>query len=111
MAGPTPSNGAASGTGFPVRYIQRWHRSPEKGLGDDAAKSPMTAIPAVLDSYIEGLKAHDVNRIAATVSDDLAFVTPARTLNKEQFLAMLRPSTPASRTGITTTTSPSGAGT
>ncbi len=50
----------------------------------------MTGIPTVLYSYIDGLKAHDVNRIAATVSDDLAFVTPARTLNKEQFLAMLR---------------------
>lgn len=50
----------------------------------------MTAIPTVLESYIEGLKAHDVDRIAATVSDDLAFVTPARTLDKRQFLAMLR---------------------
>jgi predicted ester cyclase len=50
----------------------------------------MTGIPAVLHSYIDGLKAHDVDRIAGTVSDDLAFVTPARTLNKEQFLRMLR---------------------
>jgi predicted ester cyclase len=53
-------------------------------------RAPMTAIPTVLESYIEGLKAHDVDRIAATVSDDLAFVTPARTLDKRQFLAMLR---------------------
>ena len=50
----------------------------------------MFTIPAVMQAYIAGLKAHDVDRIAATVSDDLAFVTPARTLNKEQFLAMLR---------------------
>jgi hypothetical protein len=50
----------------------------------------MTGIPAVMDSYIKGLKTHDVDRIAAAVSDDLAFVTPARTLSKEQFLQMLR---------------------
>lgn len=50
----------------------------------------MTEIPPVLDAYIAGLKAHDVDRIAATVSDDVAFVTPARTLDKPRFLAMLR---------------------
>jgi len=46
-------------------------------------------IPAVLVSYMEGLRAHDVVRIAATVADELAFVTEARTLNKEHFLRML----------------------
>jgi predicted ester cyclase len=50
----------------------------------------MTEIPAVMASYIEGLETHDVDRIAGTVSDQLAFVTPARVLNKEQFLEMLR---------------------
>jgi predicted ester cyclase len=61
-------------------------------LGRDLRREedPMIGIPAVLTSYIEGLKAHDVDRIAATVSDDLAFVTPSRTLDKEQFLTMLR---------------------
>jgi predicted ester cyclase len=50
----------------------------------------MNEIPAVLRTYIGGLKAHDVDTIARTVSDDLAFVTPARTLDKDQFLQMLR---------------------
>ena len=50
----------------------------------------MTEIPAVMSSYIRGLETHDVNRIANTVSDQVAFVTPARVLNKEQFLEMLR---------------------
>jgi hypothetical protein len=50
----------------------------------------MTATPEVLNCYIEGLEAYDVDRIADTVSDDLAFVTPARTLGKEEFLQMLR---------------------
>lgn len=47
-------------------------------------------IPPVIGRYIEGLKAHDVDRVAATVADDLAFVTPARTLTKPQFLTFLR---------------------
>jgi NADPH2:quinone reductase len=47
-------------------------------------------IPAVLLDYIEGLKRHDVGRIASAVADDLAFVTPARTLDRAQFLAMLQ---------------------
>src|SRR5581483_11740049 len=38
---------------------------------------------------MEGLRAHDVVRIAATVADEMAFVTAARTLNKEHFLRML----------------------
>lgn len=50
----------------------------------------MAAIPAVLHTYMEGLKAHDVDRIAGTVADDLAFVTPSRTLTRPQFLQMLR---------------------
>jgi SnoaL-like domain len=50
----------------------------------------MTRIPAAMHTYIEGLKAHDVERIASVVADDLDFVTPARILNKEQFLDLLR---------------------
>lgn len=49
----------------------------------------MSASPAVLESYIAGLKAHDVGRVATTVADDLAFVTPVRTMAKPQFLAFL----------------------
>ena len=49
----------------------------------------MTAIAPVIYTYIEGLKSHDVAKIATTVADDLAFVTPARTLTKPQFLAFL----------------------
>ena len=47
-------------------------------------------IPPVLWIYIEGLKAHDVDGIAETVSDDLDFVTPTKTLTRDQFLQMLR---------------------
>jgi hypothetical protein len=47
-------------------------------------------IPPVIGRYIEGLKAHDVDRVAGTVADDLAFVTPPRTMTKPQFLAFLR---------------------
>ena len=47
-------------------------------------------IPPVIGRYMEGLKAHDVDLVAGTVADDLAFVTPARTMAKPQFLAFLR---------------------
>jgi len=50
----------------------------------------MNQIPVALCSYMEGLKTHDVDRIAGTVSDELAFVTAMATLNKVQFLQMLR---------------------
>jgi predicted ester cyclase len=46
--------------------------------------------PAVLRVYIDGLKTHDVDKIAVTVADELAFVTPTRILDKQQFLSMLR---------------------
>jgi predicted ester cyclase len=49
-----------------------------------------TEIPPVIRAYMDGLKSHDVDRIAETVSDDLAFVTPTKTLTKDQFLQMLR---------------------
>jgi predicted ester cyclase len=49
----------------------------------------MPAIPPVLLAYIDGLKAHDVPKVADTVSDDLEFVSANRTLGKPQFLKML----------------------
>jgi len=50
----------------------------------------MKAIPRVLLAYIEGLKGHDVKKIAGTVADDLRFITPATTVGKERFLNFLR---------------------
>lgn len=50
----------------------------------------MNAVPECLLTYMQGLHCHDVERIAGTVADDLAFVTPTATLNKNQFLQMLR---------------------
>jgi predicted ester cyclase len=50
----------------------------------------MPEFPPILAAYIAGLKKHDVDAIAKTVSDDLAFITPARTLTRDQFLEMLR---------------------
>jgi predicted ester cyclase len=50
----------------------------------------MNEVPAVLRSYMGGLKTHDVDRIAGTVAADLAFVTATAILNKGQFLQMLR---------------------
>jgi len=49
----------------------------------------MLPIPPVFDTYVEGLKSHDVAKIATTVSDDLAFVSATRTLTKPEFLEMI----------------------
>jgi predicted ester cyclase len=50
----------------------------------------MKTIPSVLLEYIAGLKAHDVDQIAATVAEDLRFITPTSTKDKGQFLSFLR---------------------
>ncbi len=50
----------------------------------------MSGLPPVMRRYIEGLKARDVDAIARTVSEDLAFVGATRTLTKPRFLEMLR---------------------
>jgi predicted ester cyclase len=50
----------------------------------------METIPSVLFAYINGLKSHDVPKIAVAVADDLRFITPAATADKERFLSFLR---------------------
>ncbi|MDA1052916.1 MAG: ester cyclase [Planctomycetota bacterium] len=50
----------------------------------------MDDVPPVLQSYINALKTHDVRMVASAVSEDLAFVSLGRTLNKSRFLDMLR---------------------
>ena len=47
-------------------------------------------VPPVIWTYIDGLTRHDIAQIAETVAGDVAFVSPSRTLNKDQFLDMLR---------------------
>jgi predicted ester cyclase len=47
-------------------------------------------IPPVLLAYIAGLKAHDVEKIAATVAEELRFITRASTADKGRFLSFLR---------------------
>jgi predicted ester cyclase len=54
------------------------------------AEDLMTNVPIALRRYIEGLKSHDVDEVASTVSEDLAFVSSGRMLSKLQFLDMLR---------------------
>ena len=46
-------------------------------------------IPTSLNSYIAGLKAHDLGSIASTFADTIVFVTPAKTMYKEEILAFL----------------------
>lgn len=50
---------------------------------------PEDALPEPLARYVEGLKAHDLAGIRAAVAPDVRFVTPARTLDRDEFLALL----------------------
>jgi predicted ester cyclase len=47
-------------------------------------------IPPVVLTYIDGLKTHDVSKIASTVSEDLRFITMTAVVDKERFLSFLR---------------------
>jgi len=46
-------------------------------------------IPPVLLTYVEGLKTHDIRKIAGTMADDLKFISATRILDKEPALKML----------------------
>ena len=48
-----------------------------------------TPTPQVLLDYVEGLKTHDVDKVAHTAADDLHFISATRILNRQQFLEML----------------------
>jgi hypothetical protein len=48
-----------------------------------------SVVPKPLLQYIEGLKAHDIDLIASTFADDIRFVTPAKTMEKEEILEFL----------------------
>jgi len=49
----------------------------------------MEAAPPILQEYMAGLKAHDVARIAATMSDDLVVISSGKTVAKADFLPFL----------------------
>jgi hypothetical protein len=46
-------------------------------------------IPSALWTYIEGLRSHDIEKIASTLADDVRFVTPAKTMEKQEIVAFL----------------------
>ncbi len=46
-------------------------------------------IPAALETYMSGLRSHDIEMIAASFAPDIQFVTPARTMGNDETLAFL----------------------
>jgi hypothetical protein len=48
-----------------------------------------TSSPQVLIDYVSSLVDHDLDGIAATLAEDLIFVSATRILDKQQFIAML----------------------
>ncbi len=49
----------------------------------------MKAVPACLLTYMDGLREHDVDKIASTLAENAQFVTPVRSMDKQQTLAFL----------------------
>ncbi len=50
----------------------------------------MISVPTPLTRYMQGLRAHDIDLIGSTFSDDTRFVTPVRTMQKAQILEFLQ---------------------
>ena len=46
-------------------------------------------VPPALELYIDGLKSHDLEKIGASFADEVVFVTPARTMGRDEILAFL----------------------
>ncbi|MGI9436874.1 MAG: nuclear transport factor 2 family protein [Geminicoccaceae bacterium] len=50
----------------------------------------MKTVPTPLTRYMQGLRAHDIDLIGSTFSDETRFVTPVRTMQKAEILAFLQ---------------------
>jgi len=50
----------------------------------------MKSIPPIFLEYVAGLKAHDVDRIGATMAENLQVFSGGRVLSKAEFLPFLR---------------------
>ncbi len=50
----------------------------------------MPELPAALATYMEGLREHDIDKIADTFADQIKFVTPVRRMDKTQTLEFLQ---------------------
>lgn len=49
----------------------------------------MPELPPALDLYVAGLQSHDLEKIAHSFAGEIVFVTPARTMKREEILAFL----------------------
>jgi hypothetical protein len=49
----------------------------------------MTDIPHALNEYMEGLRTHDIARLAGSFAEDVKFVTPVRSMDKARTLEFL----------------------
>ena len=46
-------------------------------------------IPSALGAYIQGLKTHDVDLIGSSFAEEIAFVTPVKTMHRAEIMAFL----------------------
>lgn len=50
----------------------------------------MSDTPAALSIYMDGLREHDIDKIASTFADGVRFVTPVRSMDRKQTLEFLQ---------------------
>ena len=48
-----------------------------------------SVIPSALLTYIEGLKSHNVELIGSTFAEEIQFITPVKSMDKNQILEFL----------------------
>ena len=49
----------------------------------------LTEIPVALELYMEGLRTHDIEKIGKSFAEEIQFITPARTMGRDDILAFL----------------------
>ena len=49
----------------------------------------MSELPAALATYMEGLREHDIDKIAGTFAEHIKFVTPVRSMDRSHTLEFL----------------------
>ena len=50
---------------------------------------PKADVPSKLKLYMEGLRTHNLSFIGDSFADDIVFVTPVKTMQRDQILAFL----------------------
>ena len=59
------------------------------GLASDLTADDAMNVPVALKTYMDGLRAHDIEMIGSSFASDIRFVTPVRVMEREAILDFL----------------------